>query len=161
MRPMRRRRSLALGLTGLALALGGCGSTDEKTPVACLEGTKAYLRALGDAPGAVRLHQGTPISECLTKNQRGGELATVGAAMVRAATELNAEARRDSKGPAGVQLGYLLGAVERGAQDTAGIHAELVRRLEAAARYSPGNQPLPRALERSFEQGFDAGRSGG
>ncbi len=159
---MRRLQSLALGLTAiLALALGACGSPDEETPVACLEGAEAYLHALGGAPGAVRLAGKTPISECLAENQKGGELATVGAAMVTAATELNAQARTDPGGPASLELGYLLGAVERGAEDTAGIHAELLRRLDAAARYSPGDRPLPRAFERAYEEGFDAGRARG
>ena len=78
--------------------------------------------------------------------------------MVRAATALNSEARRDPGGPAALQLGFLLGAAERGADDTAGIHSELVRRLEAAAKYSPGDRPLPRRLERAYEGGFEAGQ---
>jgi hypothetical protein len=155
---MRRLAILALGLTGLAPALAACGTNQEGTPVACLEGTKTYLEALGDAPEPVRLPGGTRISDCLTENQPGGTLATVGSAMVRAATELNSEARAKPGGPAALQLGFLLGAVERGAEDTHGIHAELVRRLEAAAKYSPGGRPLPRQLERAYEAGFEAGQ---
>lgn len=155
---MRRFALLALGLAALSLALGACGSTDDETPVACLEGSKAYLDALEDAPEPVRLPGGTRISDCLTRNQAGGELATIGVAMVRTATELNSEARANPGGPAALRLGFLLGAVERGAGDTGGIHAELVRRLEAAARYSPGNRPLPRQLERAYENGFEAGQ---
>jgi hypothetical protein len=153
---MRRLAALALGLT--ALALGACGTTEEATPVACLEDSKAYLKALEEAPEPVRLSGGTRISDCLTENQGGGELATIGGSMVRAATTLNAEARHDPGGPAAVELGFLLGAVERGAEDTHGIHAELVRRLESAAKYSPGGRPLPRQLERSYEDGFEAGQ---
>ena len=153
--------SLALGLIGLALAIGACGSTDETTPVACLEGSKAYLQALEQAPDSARLKNGTRISECLTENQGGGELATVGAAMVRAATELNSEARETPAGPAALRVGYLLGAAERGAEDTAGIHAELIRRLEAGAKYSPGSRPLPRPFERAYEEGFEAGQTTG
>ncbi len=155
---MRRPAAPALAAIALALALGACGTSDEGTPVACLEGAKAYLRALEDAPEPVRLPGGTRISDCLTKNQGGGELATIGGSMVRAATALNSEARRDPSGPAAVQLGFLLGAVERGTDDTAGIHSELVRRLEAAAKYSPGDRPLPRRLERAYESGFEAGQ---
>jgi hypothetical protein len=155
---MRRPAPLAIAIAGLALALAACGTADEETPVACLEGSKAYIEALADAPEPVRLPGGTRISDCLTENQAGGQLATVGAAMVRVATELNTEVRRDPGGPAALQLGFLLGAVERGAEDTAGIHAELVRRLEAAARYSPGNRPLPRRTERAYEAGFEAGQ---
>jgi hypothetical protein len=152
---------LALGLIGLALALAACGSTDETTPVACLEGSKAYLQALEQAPDSARLKGGTRISDCLIENQGGGELGTVGAAMVRAATALNSEARENPDGPAAMRVGYLLGAAERGAEDTAGIHAELIRRLEAAAKYSPGNRPLQPAFERAYEEGFEAGQSTG
>jgi hypothetical protein len=155
---MRRPAAPALAAIALALALGACGTSDEGTPVACLESSKAYLRALEDAPEPVRLPGGTRISDCLTKNQGGGELATIGISMVRTATALNSEARQNPGGPAAVQLGFLLGAVERGAEDTAGIHSELVRRLEAAAKYSPGDRPLPRRLERAYEAGFEAGQ---
>jgi hypothetical protein len=155
---MRRLAALALAPIVLALALAACGTAEEGTPVACLEGSKAYLKALEDAPEPVRLPGGTRISDCLAKNQAGGELARIGGSMVRAATTLNSEARRDPGGPAAIRLGFLLGAVERGAEDTAGIHSELVRRLEAAAKYSPGDRPLPRRLEREYEAGFEAGQ---
>ncbi|HEX7058883.1 MAG TPA: hypothetical protein VF176_03445 [Solirubrobacterales bacterium] len=139
----------------------GCGSTDDSTPVACLEGTKAYLRALGDAPGEVRLSGEVPISDCLAENQQGGDLATVGETMVSAATALNAEARADPGGSANLQLGYLIGAAQRGAEQTGGIHAELLRRLAAAARYSPDNRPLPTAFLVTYRRGYDAGHSRG
>ena len=81
------RTSVAIALSALAV-LAGCGSTDESTPIACLEGASSYLRALEDATGTVRLTDDTPISSCLTQNQAGGALASVGTAMVTAATEL-------------------------------------------------------------------------
>jgi opacity protein-like surface antigen len=155
---MRRLLSLCALVTALA---AGCGSTDGSTPVACLEGAGAYLRALEDTPGAVKLQGDTPISSCLAENQAGGALATVGTAMLGAATELNAEAREDPGGGANVQLGYLLGAAQRGADGTQGIHAELLRRLAAAARYSPDNRPLPATFLDAYQRGFDAGRTGG
>lgn len=139
----------------------GCGSTDDSTPVACLEGSGAYLQALKAAPEAVALEGETPISDCLAENQKGGELATVGTAMVATATRLNAAARGEPGGEANLELGYLLGAAEQGAEDTEGIHAELLRRLSAAARYSPDNRPLSRAFLRTYEEGFDAGSDTG
>jgi hypothetical protein len=155
---MRRLSSIA----AIAVALTvGCGSTDESTPVACLEGARTYLRALEDAPGTVRLQGETPISDCLAENQAGGALATVGTAMVAAATELNAEARLDPGGAESLQLGYLLGAAQRGADGTEGIHAELLRRLAAAARYSRDNRPLPATFLDAYQRGFDAGHSRG
>ncbi|HWA53389.1 MAG TPA: hypothetical protein VG816_04375 [Solirubrobacterales bacterium] len=155
------RRLAALCLIALAAGALGCGKPDDSTPVACLEGSGAYLRALKDAPGEVTLDGDTAISDCLVENQKGGELATVGTAMVDAATQLNAEARAEPGGEANLQLGYLLGAAERGAEDTEGIHAELIRRLSAAARYSPDNRPLPPAFLRTYKEGFDAGSTEG
>lgn len=156
---MRRALSLALALSALAAA--GCGDNDDSTPVACLEGAEAYLAALRDAPGDVRLEGETPISECLAENQSGGDLAAVGAAMLNAATELNAGARERPGGDANLQLGYLIGAAERGAEGTEGIHADLIRRLTAAARYSPGDRPPSATFLATYRDGFDAGRARG
>ncbi|MDX6601564.1 MAG: hypothetical protein QOF13_766 [Solirubrobacterales bacterium] len=153
---------IAIALTVAAvLAAAGCGRTDDATPVACLEGSSAYLRALRAAPGAVMLADETPISDCLAENQKAGDLATVGTAMLATATKFNAEARADPGGNANLELGYLLGAAQRGADNTDGIHAELIRRLSAAARYSPENQPLPPAFLRTYREGFDAGHANG
>ncbi len=151
------RRSLPLCALIAAAFAAGCGSTDDSTPVACLEGDGVYLTALKDAPGGVRLRGGAPISSCLVENQPGGDLSTVGASMIEAATKLNAEARDEPGGPAGLRLGYLLGAAQHGADGTQGIHAELLRRLAAAARYSPDNQPLPATFLDAYQRGFDAG----
>ena len=155
---MRRAYPIAL-LALLVVFAAGCGGTDDGTPVACLEGTPVYLTALEDAPGEVRLDSETPISDCLAANQAGGDLAEVGTAMLAAATKLNAEARAQPGDSANLQLGYLLGAAERGAAESEGIHDELVRRLSAAARYSPDNRPLPAQFFRTYREGFDAGRT--
>lgn len=155
------RGMLAIAFVGLGLIVGGCGGTDDETPVACLEGGAVYLSALRDAPSDVRLDGETPISACLATNQTGGDLAEVGTAMLGAATELNAKARAEPGGAANVQLGYLLGAAERGGEESEGIHAELIRRLSAAARYSPDNRPLPPAFLRAYREGFDAGHTRG
>lgn len=155
------RRSLAIAALSLGLIASGCGSPDDSTPVACLEGAPAYLRALEGAPGEVELGGTTPISDCLAENQTGGDLASVGAAMLTATTKLNVEARGEPGGAANLQLGYLLGAAQRGADGTEGIHTELIRRLSAAARYSPDNQPLPATFLDAYQRGFDAGRARG
>lgn len=145
-------------VAALALLASGCGGRDEEaTPVACLEGPGPYLAALVSAPGQAQLAGEVPIADCLVENQQGGDLAEVGSAMVSAATKLNGEARADPQGPAALRLGYLLGAVERGAKQTEGIHAELLRRLTMAARYSPEG-PLPPSFMREYRRGFVAGR---
>lgn len=159
---MRGRIAIALACGLAALSAAGCaGDAEDSTPVACLEGTRAYLEALEAAPDAVRLQGETPISDCLAERQEAGELATVGEALIEAATRLNAEARAEPGGAANLQLGYLVGAAERGAEETQGIHADLLRRLVVAARFAPGRQPLsPRFLE-TYEAGFEAGRESG
>jgi hypothetical protein len=139
----------------------GCGNQDDSTPVACLEGAGAYEKALREAPGEVLLGGETPISDCLAQNQSGGDLARVGEAMVETATTLNAEARETDGGQPAVELGYLLGAAQRGAEDSEGIHTDLVRRLTVAARFAPGKEPLSPQFLSAYREGFDAGHSGG
>ncbi len=146
------RRFLAITALSLGLITGGCGGTGDSTPVACLEGPAFYLHHGRD---------GVLVSDCLTRNQSGGELATVGDAMLTATTRLNAEARAKPGGAANLQLGYLLGAAQRGAEGTEGIHTELLRRLTAAARYSPDNRPLPATFLDAYRRGFDAGQTRG
>ncbi len=154
------RFAAALLIVALAL-LAGCGDSDDSTPVACLEGAGAYERALKAASEEVLLEDETPISECLTRNQTGGDLSRVGEAMLETATALNAEARKDPGGDASLRLGYLLGAAQRGSEESEGIHSDLLRRLVVAARFAPGKQPLPPEFVRAYREGFDAGRAGG
>lgn len=158
MAPRTRARLTGPAVAAIAAVVGlaGCSSDEESTPEACLVSSDTYLQALREAPGEVRLG-GTPISECLTPSQKGGELARVGEELVLAATALNEEARKDPNGPAAVQLGYLIGAVTQGADS---IHADLVRRLNAAANFSP-DQLQPTQFQRDFGRGFAAGQESG
>jgi hypothetical protein len=153
-----RPAACLLALVGLVLA--GCGSSDgAETPAACLAGPPTYLKALQDAPGPVRLAGETPISDCLVDDQSAGDLADLGASLVRTATLLSAAAERDPGGPQTVRLGYLVGAVQEGASETSGIHADLVRRIEAAPRYlKPRGK---RSFELAYARGYAAGRGGG
>ncbi len=143
----------AVGACAAVLA-AGCGSDPEETPSACLAGSEDYVRILARAPDGVAFDDGTTISECLVPEQSGGQLSQVGEEMIAAATTLNAQAREEPTSLAAVQLGYLVGAVEKGSE---GIHADLVRRLNAAARFSEGGGLLPAAFERTFGQGYSAG----
>ncbi|HXR60117.1 MAG TPA: hypothetical protein VN732_02210 [Solirubrobacterales bacterium] len=154
-------RFAAAALLCLALVAAGCGSQDDSTPVACLEGAPAYERALRAAPNEVLLAGETPIGDCLASNQQAGDLARVGEAMVETATTLNAQAREEDGGRAAVRLGYLLGAAERGAAESEGIHADLIRRLTVSARYAPGRETLSPAFFRAYGTGYAAGRREG
>lgn len=158
---MRTPRIAALACVAALALLAGCGSADETTPVACLEGAEAYERALKAAPDEVLLGDETLISECLTRNQSGGDISRVGEAMIETATRLNGEARAQPRGAANLQLGYLLGAVEHGAEESEGIHADLVRRLVVAARFVPDKQASPPGFLPTYSEGFEAGRADG
>ena len=156
------RRAGALVITA-AIAIAACGGTTEvaKTPDPCLSGPVYFNAALKKAPGEVRLPGGTRISDCLVENQPTGDLANVGQYLVKVATTLNARTRTDPSGAATVQLGYLVGAVTRGASDTHGIHTELLRRVRSAAFYTPGGKPTSAAFYHSYGSGYAAGRRDG
>lgn len=143
-------------LATLAL-LVGCGSSGGAAPAGCLAPAADYLKALESAPAEVRLGGTTAISDCFT----GSEDPGIGQTVITAATALNAEARRDPEGPQTVRLGYLAGAVHEGASHASGADADLVRRLDAAARFSPGGGTLGAAFERAYGKGYAAGEQGG
>ncbi|HYU59540.1 MAG TPA: hypothetical protein VEK39_02165 [Solirubrobacterales bacterium] len=151
------RRLLALAAAAAAIIGAGCSSEDEGTPEACLAPASAYRDALEDAPGPVALDGAIAVSGCLPPGQGAADLAQVGQAMVEAATQLNGAARRDPGGGGAVALGYLVGAAQKGASATGGIHADLLRRLDAAAQFSPGGKPLPAGFERGYAKGYTAG----
>jgi len=154
------RRTSVL-LIPLAFAVAGCGSSDADTPAACLAPAAQYLKALQDAPGEVRLAGETPITDCISENQAGGEIQTVGQSLVEAATQLNAQARRDPGGRETVQLGYLDGAVHEAVSESGGINADLLRRLESAARFNPEGGSPGASFERAFGKGYAAGQDTG
>ena len=152
-------RVAAVLLAAAAIAVAGCGTEqNDDAPAECQVGSEGYLRALERAPGEVRLGGTTPISSCLVPEQSGGQLASIGQEMIIAATKLNAESRRDPAGPAAVQLGYLLGAVSKGADP---IHTDLVRRLNSGARFSETGGTLSARFERAFGRGYAAGQQSG
>jgi hypothetical protein len=158
---LRMRGRVVIFVASFVVLLVGCGNSDDSTPVACLEGAGAYEQALKAAPDEVLLEDETLISECLARNQSGGDLSRVGEALIETGTKLNAEAREDPGDAAALQLGYLLGAVKRGTEESEGIHSDLLRRLVVAARFAPGKQPLPPEFVRAYRDGYAAGQSNG
>jgi hypothetical protein len=137
-------RPLAIVLAALAAATGCSREHEASLPEACTS-PSALTAALRAAPGPVRV-DGTPISECLAKDSSPGSVVTLGAALLETAQRLGEE--QDASG-----LGYLVGAVRRGAEGSQGIHSEIVRRLEQEA----GSLSASAA----FEAGERAGRSSG
>lgn len=158
------------GLAVAAMVLSACGADDPpETPDACASPPSAYLTALRDAPAEVLIGGTTPIGSCLVEEQTPGRLQSVGQSIVGAATELNAQVRRAQAGEGpgaaararelALQLGYLVGAVQEAASRTGGIHVDLVRRLDTAARHLPADrQSFPARFERAFGQGYAAGQ---
>jgi hypothetical protein len=156
---MPRGSLVALAAAVVVIAVAGCGTKqNDLAPAACLATNQAYLTALERAPGEVRLAGSTPISDCLVPEQDAGQLANVGHELIIAATKLNVEARRDPGGSAAVQLGYLIGAVAKGAD---AIHTDLVRRLNSSAHFSATGGTLPASFERAFGRGYAAGHRSG
>jgi hypothetical protein len=162
MEPVRSPAALTAALFLVVIATGcGSGGGGSPTPSACLGSVSSYLGALKEAPGPVRLGGDTAISDCFSDAQASGEFADVGQTIIKAATQLNASARQDGGGDAAVELGYLDGAVRRGAQNTAGASVDLVRRVESAARFTPGGGSPGAAFERAYGKGYAAGESSG
>jgi hypothetical protein len=109
------------------LLVVGCGNDEHRVPVACLEGN--LTKALAKAPGDVSL-SGVRPSECFTRAANPAEIQQVGSVFVASAEKLADSARAAPHSAANLQLGYLIGAVRRGAGHTQGIHYETQRRIE-------------------------------
>ena len=99
---------------------------------------------------------GAPLSSCLDPKSTGGDLQAVGTSLVGAATDLADRAARHPESDAATQLGYLAGAMRRGAgrSSAQGVHTELVRRIEQELELvDPGSSAL--------REGVEAGRRTG
>jgi predicted small lipoprotein YifL len=127
------RAALAIGL---AVLLAGCGqSKPDPLPPACSNGPDEIVRALRDAPDHVALSDGTSLSDCVRQAFDDAEVQLLGYSFTPAADTLAGRATAD----AAFQLGYLLGAVRKGAGETNGVHLELVRRIEGTITFDdPG-----------------------
>ncbi len=159
---VRVRRSLLLPLLLLLpLFAAACGDEDVSTPIACLESPAKIETALVTAPEPVLIDGTVPISDCLVRDQATGDLVNFGGDVVTVATRLGTEA--GGSGPAAIaaaiRAGYLVGAVEKGAEQTDGIHAALVERVRNAATYR-----LKRAGDGAqvhYDAGLEAGSNSG
>ena len=147
-----------VGRTGVVcalalLALGGCGGRTPP-PRACIQAQPAdVLQALRSAPGRVALTDGTPLSQCVRRTIDDTRLQTLGATLTQAADRLARRMRGSDA--AALQLGFLIGATARGADQAAGLQGELANRIAGAAGLAGGPR---RAL---LLQGRAAGRGHG
>jgi hypothetical protein len=144
----------AAGVVATACA-SGCGGGQDPPPTACSDGARTVLGALQRAPGDVSLEGGTLISTCVRRSLDTGQIQTLGFTYLAAAnSELQLMPHSDA---AALQLGFLVGAVRRGANKTNGVQLELVRRLDQVA--GVGGPPGPRRA--AYRRGMAAGEDHG
>jgi len=140
----------------LALLLVGCSSARDPVPPACSSDPAAILAALARAPGPVTLDGGTHISTCISRARSSEELQTLGLLFTRVADDLGARVQRDLG--AATALGYLAGAVDRGAAASqAGVAAQLAARIERAAGRIDGGPGAEAAMRRGLQAGQRSG----
>lgn len=138
--------------------LGGCTAGDDPPlPADCLQGEEALEQALSAAPGPVRLAGGTPISRCVELASSASEMQNVGILAVNMGEGLKQQAA-DGDEAAARELGYLVGAVQRGAERTNGTHLELAFRVERVA--GALRDPSP-AVTDAITDGIAAGQQTG
>ena len=148
---------LAWAAAGVVVAAcaSGCGGGQDPPPTACSDGARTVLGALQRAPGDVSLEGGTLISTCVRRSLDTGQIQTLGFTYLAAAnSELQLIPHSDA---AALQLGFLVGAVRRGANKTNGVQLELVRRLDQVA--GVGGPPGPRRA--AYRRGMAAGEDHG
>lgn len=133
------------------VALAACGSRDP-VPAACMNARPDdVLRALRAAPREVALQDGTRISTCVERGIGESEAQVIGATLTTTADRL---ARRlAASDRAAFQLGFLMGATERGAAHTNGVQEELGARMGQAAGIDGGPPERRGALLRGRTEG--------
>jgi hypothetical protein len=89
------------------------------------------LGVLRAAPGTVAFDDRTLISTCVKRSTDTGQVQTLGFTYVATAESL--VKRMAHSDAAALELGFLVGAVRRGANQTNGLQLELVRRLDQVA----------------------------
>jgi hypothetical protein len=129
------RRLLTVGIVLLA----GCGPKHEGPPDARCADPDVIVRVAGGGAGP-------RISDCVHRSTSETELQNVGVAVTGAADRL-------AGGSNGRALGFLIGAVRRGT-GTSGVQAELVNRVDGAARRLQGQ-------DGAVQQGIADGEANG
>ena len=123
-------------------------------PAACEENAQAVRAALARAPRDVRLAGGVRISSCFQQAASPADVQNLGAIFIDAADALGDRVRVAPHSHAAVELGYLIGAVRRGARTDTGVHYESERRVEQELVGVPTATP-------EFRRGLEAGRRAG
>jgi hypothetical protein len=147
------RCSPALAAIVLLLSVAGCRPAQDDTsyPPECANGPQALQAALAKAPDGEVAIEGVRLSECLVASADSGPLQAFGGSVMAVAAPLVEKARNGDE-RAAAQLGYLRGALRRGADP--GVHDELLRRLDQELLRT--NRAAP-----AFRRGEAAGRERG
>lgn len=139
-----------------ALLLAGCGSSRlPPLPASCVGEPVTIVRALQRVPSAATLADGTSLSRCVRLARGDVELQELGMSLMQVADGLRPRAAADPV--VALRLGYLVGAVRRGAAATPGIAAQLARRVEQTAALD-GDAGAARA---ALLRGIRLGEAGG
>ena len=150
------RNRVISALFGSALAvlvLAACGSEPSRAvPVECKDASRPVERALAAAPGDVRM-AGMRLSNCFAPGSDSADGQALGLTFIPVAEHLALEARAHPRGAAALRLGFLIGAVHRGAA-RGRVYAELERRL---ALELPGVDTTSAAYLRGQRAGRDHG----
>jgi hypothetical protein len=134
-------------LTAISV-LVGCGQESARMPAVCTQRAETFVAALQRAPGAVALPGGTRISTCVERAVGPAQSQNLGFVLVTAAEREVRDA---------VRLGFLVGAVHRGASKTNGVMLELERRLKQVAGVNGPSGPRRAAYLRGLAAGEDHG----
>jgi hypothetical protein len=145
------RTSAALFVCAL---VAGCGNHDVVVSADCTEGVGPVTAALAHAPGEVRIRGNVLISDCFQPAASPADVQTLGAIMIETAHGLAERVRKAPHAHAAVELGYLTGAVRRGAHTDGGVHYETERRIEQELVGLPIGTP-------EFRRGLAAGMRSG
>jgi hypothetical protein len=148
-----RGGSFAWALAAAAL-LAGCGNQDVAVAPECLENASAVTKALARAPGEVRLGGRVRISDCFQNAASSADVQNLGAIFIQATGDTAQRVRKAPHSHAAVELGYLVGAVRRGAHTDGGVHYEAGRRVEQELIGVPTRTP-------EFRRGLQAGERSG
>ena len=150
---IRNGERARLAALALLLPLAGCGGGDPGVPVACTGGAGAVRTALVRAPGPVRL-DGTRLSKCLAPGSSSADVQEIGGMFLTVTQQLAPQARSGPGSQAAVELGYLVGALRRGAGQGFGIYYESERRVESELQGVDQSSP-------AFTRGEQAGERSG
>lgn len=134
---------LVVLLTRIPIIIALAKPEEREMPAGCRAGAAAVRTALLAAPRPVTV-EGARLSQCLTRSSESGDVQQISVDFLEVAAMLSDRARVEPEDPAALQLGYLLGAVARGASRTQGIHENMKNRLEQEAQGLEGSRALRR-----------------